>query len=238
VFCALEDSGRVLLESELALCIADAYPVSEGHSLVIPRRHVADGMELHQPEWNAVVELLKQRREQLSAQDASISGWAGLLNARGGGLNSGEAAGQTVFHAHWHLIPRRDGDCEEQRGGVREVIAGRQSYWGGDCSPRLQQVLPQPPFMAYWWVNHKQTYRQETDGGYIWSPKANANGGRNVSYDNLTRCERGDVVFSYANAKISQIGLVETAAVTAQKPLEFGTAGDNWNQEGWLVRVN
>jgi hypothetical protein len=61
--------------------------------------------------------------------------------------------------------------------------------------------------VAYWWVNHKQTYRQETDGGYVWSPKANANGAKNVSYDNLTRCLRGDVVFSYANGKISQIGL-------------------------------
>ena len=107
----------MLLENELALCIADAYPVSEGHSLVIPR-HGADGLELHQPEWNAVVELLKLRREQLRAQDASISGWAGLLNARGV-LNSGEAARQTVFHAHWHLIPRRQGDCAEPRGGVR-----------------------------------------------------------------------------------------------------------------------
>jgi len=84
VFCSLEGSGRVLLENELALCIADAYPVSEGHSLVIPRRHVADGLELHQPEWNAVVELLKLRREQLSALDATISGW----NV---GLNSGKA---------------------------------------------------------------------------------------------------------------------------------------------------
>jgi hypothetical protein len=60
VICALEVSGRVLLENELALCIVDAYPASEGHSLVISRRHVADGMTLHQPEWNAVVELLKQ----------------------------------------------------------------------------------------------------------------------------------------------------------------------------------
>jgi ATP adenylyltransferase len=127
VFCALEGSGRVLLENELALCIADAYPVSEGHSLDIPRRHGADGLELHQPEWNAVVELLKLRREQLSAQDASISGWAGLLNARGG-LNSGEAAGQTVFHAHWHLIPRRTGDDDSPRGGVRGVIKGKQQY--------------------------------------------------------------------------------------------------------------
>jgi hypothetical protein len=91
---------------------------------------------------------------------------------------------------------------------------------------------------SYWWVNHKQTYRQETDGGYIWSPKANANGVRNVSCDNLTRCQRGDVVFSYANGRISQIGLVERAAVTAPKPPEYGTAGDNWSQEGWLVRVN
>ena len=77
VFCALEGSGRVLLENELALCIADADPVTPGHSLVIPRRHVTDGLALHQPEWNAVVELLKRRRKQLSAPDASLSGWAG-----------------------------------------------------------------------------------------------------------------------------------------------------------------
>ena len=75
-------------------------------------------------------------------------------------------------------------------------------------------------------------------GGYIWSPKANANGARNVTYDNLSRCQRGDVVFSYANGRISQLGLVETAAVTATKPAEFGSAGENWSQEGWLVRVN
>lgn len=86
VFCALEASGRMLLENELALYIADAYPVTPGHSLVIPRRHVADGLALHQPEWNAVVELLKLRREQLSGQDEKIRGW----NV---GLNSGEAAG-------------------------------------------------------------------------------------------------------------------------------------------------
>ena len=95
MFCALEGSGRVLLENELALCIADAYPVAPGRSLVIPRRHGADGLAFHQPEWNAMV-------EQLSAQVALISGW----NV---GLNSGEAAGQSMFHAHWHLIPRREG---------------------------------------------------------------------------------------------------------------------------------
>jgi diadenosine tetraphosphate (Ap4A) HIT family hydrolase len=57
----------MLLENELAFCIADAYPVTEDHSLVIPRRHVADGMALHQPEWNGLVELLKQRQEELNA---------------------------------------------------------------------------------------------------------------------------------------------------------------------------
>ena len=121
VFCELEGGGRVLLQNELAICIADAYPVTEGHSLVIPRRHIADGMELHQPEWNAVTQLLKQRQEQLAAKDPTISAW----NV---GLNAGQAAGQTVMHAHWHLIPRRLGDCEQPRGGVRGVIPAKQTY--------------------------------------------------------------------------------------------------------------
>jgi ATP adenylyltransferase len=86
--------------------------VTPGHSLVIPRRHVANGLNLHQPEWNAAVELLKQRRGQLSAQVPTISDW----NV---GLNSGVAAGQTVFLAHWHLIPPREGVCDEPRGGVQ-----------------------------------------------------------------------------------------------------------------------
>ena len=89
-FRDVQASGRVLLENALALCIADAYPVSVGHSLVIPRRHVADGMALHQPEWNAVVELLPPLLQQPGRYDQRLDI----------GLNSGEAAGQTVFHAH------------------------------------------------------------------------------------------------------------------------------------------
>ena len=92
--------------------------------------------------------------------------------------------------------------------------------------------------MAFWWVNHKQTVRQETEGGYIWSPKQNANGAKNVTYDNLARCQVGDVVFSYAYAKIGRIGLVESAAETAPKPPEFGSTGEYWGDNGWLVRVN
>ena len=71
VFCALEASGRVLLENELALCIADGYPVTPGHSLVIPRRHVADGLALHQPEWNGVVDAGRRSRNQIR--------WAGTV---------------------------------------------------------------------------------------------------------------------------------------------------------------
>ena len=78
-------------------------------------------MELHQPEWNAVSELLKQRRKDLELADGSISGF----NI---GLSSGESAGQTVMHAHWHLIPRRKGDTAEPQGGVRGVIPSRMRY--------------------------------------------------------------------------------------------------------------
>ena len=82
--------------------------MSEGHSLVIPRRHGADGMALHRPEWNAVVELFRQRRGRLNGQGATISVRAGSWG-EDLGLNSGEAAGQTVFHAQWRLIARRAG---------------------------------------------------------------------------------------------------------------------------------
>ena len=88
---------------------------------VNPRQHVADGMALYQPEWNAVSALLKQRRDELEKADASISGF----NI---GLNSGASAGQTVMHAHWHLIPRRKGDTSDPRGGVRGVIPRKQNY--------------------------------------------------------------------------------------------------------------
>jgi hypothetical protein len=74
VFCGLEASGLVLLENELALCIADADPVSEGHSLVIPRRHGADGLALYQPEWNAVVDAGRRSRNQIR--------WAGTVRWR------------------------------------------------------------------------------------------------------------------------------------------------------------
>jgi diadenosine tetraphosphate (Ap4A) HIT family hydrolase len=86
------------------------------------RDYIAERMRMsHVYQPLMLVELLKRRRQQLRAEDATISGW----NV---GLNSGETAGQTVFHAHWHLIPRREGDCEDPRGGVRGVIPTHQIY--------------------------------------------------------------------------------------------------------------
>lgn len=89
----------------------------------------------------------------------------------------------------------------------------------------------------YWWVNHKQTHKQEISGGYIWSPKKKANGATNYSYDNMPKTSIGDVVFSFAGAQVKGIGLVTKACVAAPKPDEFGSVGDNWDDVGWLVKV-
>tara|TARA_R110002072_G_scaffold19498_4_gene72353 strand:+ start:91 stop:375 length:285 start_codon:yes stop_codon:yes gene_type:complete len=89
--------------------------------------------------------------------------------------------------------------------------------------------------MAHWWVNHKQTFKEELEGGYIWSPQENKNGSRNQTYINLTRAKVGDVVFSYASAVIKAVGLVESSYQTSDKPVEFGSKGDGWDQkDGWL----
>lgn len=119
-FCTLP-SERIIAENELILAIRDAYPVTPGHTLLIPRRHIEDQTGLWQPEINALHALQVRTINQLREEDATISGF----NI---GSNVGAAAGQTIFHCHIHLIPRRPGDIENPRGGVRGVIPGRQAY--------------------------------------------------------------------------------------------------------------
>jgi len=116
VFCKKECG-----EYELAFVVEDEYPVTEGHSLVVPRRHVADYFQLHQSERNAIERLLQYCRKELLSKDPTITGF----NV---GINSGASAGQTVFHVHVHLIPRRDSDMDDPRGGVRGVIPEKQKY--------------------------------------------------------------------------------------------------------------
>src|ERR1043166_493401 len=89
----------------------------------------------------------------------------------------------------------------------------------------------------YWWVNHKQTFRQEIEGQYLWSPKTQSNGARSEFYDNMRRATPGDLVLSYANGLISYIGRVAEFAFTAPKPDEFRGIGAYWNREGWLLPV-
>ena len=99
----------------------DRFPVTEGHTLFIPKRHALDYFELSQAEINAINQLMNHQKVLLRHSDRTIEGF----NI---GMNCGEAAGQTIFHCHVHLIPRRKGDVENPRGGVRHIIAGKGFY--------------------------------------------------------------------------------------------------------------
>lgn len=89
----------------------------------------------------------------------------------------------------------------------------------------------------YWWVNHKQTARQEIERQYLWSPKAKSNGKRNIFYDNMRRASPGDLVLSYADGLVRFVGRIAEFAFTAPKPSEFGSTGSYWSDEGWLLPV-
>jgi hypothetical protein len=91
--------------------------------------------------------------------------------------------------------------------------------------------------MRYWWVNQNQTFRQEIDGGYLWSPKRNKNGHRNPFYEFMREVAPGDIVFSFVDTRIGALGIVSGYCRESPKPEEFGTAGTNWSQIGWRVGV-
>lgn len=119
-FCALP-AERILLLADEALVIRDAFPVSPGHTLVVPRRHIGSFFELTDAERACMVELLAQAKAEL---DLSFQPHGFNI-----GINEGAAAGQTVQHLHLHLIPRYLGDVPDPRGGVRWVMPGKAKYW-------------------------------------------------------------------------------------------------------------
>ncbi|AAS97317.1 HIT family protein [Nitratidesulfovibrio vulgaris] len=121
IFCALQHSPHMVRENATCYAIRDKYAVTEGHLLIIPKRHTEDYFSLTQAEKRDADALLRELRDELASADASISGF----NV---GVNCGEDAGQTIFHAHIHLIPRRKGDTPDPRGGVRGVIPHRMAY--------------------------------------------------------------------------------------------------------------
>lgn len=91
--------------------------------------------------------------------------------------------------------------------------------------------------MRFWWVNQNQTFKQEFDGGYLWSPKRKANGHRNAFYDYMRDVAPGDIVFSFKGTRIVAISIALGTAFEAPKPEEFGSSGQNWSNIGWKVRV-
>lgn len=107
-----------LIKNNLAFAILDKYPVSKGHTLIIPKRHLADYFELSPEEIIAINDLLHMRRRQLLQADNSIEGF----NI---GVNCGKVAGQTLSHCHIHLMPRYAGDTPNPKGGVRGAIPGK-----------------------------------------------------------------------------------------------------------------
>ncbi len=119
-FCTLPPT-RIVHADRLAVVIQDACPVSRGHTLVLPRRHVGSFFELEPPERDAVLKLLDMARRDLD-QSLHPDGY----NI---GINDGPAAGQTVPHLHVHLIPRYTGDQVDPRGGVRWIFPERADYW-------------------------------------------------------------------------------------------------------------
>jgi len=121
LFCQAYKKRKVLIENDLAFAILDKYPVSKGHTLIIPKRHESDYFNLYRKELDAIDDLLHIRRKQLLEKDASIKGF----NV---GANSGKTAGQSIDHCHVHLIPRHPGDTKNPKGGVRGVIPGKMNY--------------------------------------------------------------------------------------------------------------
>src|ERR1700761_6676769 len=91
--------------------------------------------------------------------------------------------------------------------------------------------------MHYWWVNHKQTFRHEFEGHYIWSPKFKSDGSKNRFYEFLRMVVPGDLVFSYASAEIRGAGFATSYCYTCPRPAEFGHIGEVWDKVGWRVDV-
>ncbi len=119
-FCTLPPE-RIIDSNDLALVIRDGYPVSPGHTLVIPKWHIGSWFEITPEEQSAMLDLLGRAKAVLE-EEFKPDGY----NI---GINDGPTAGQTVPHLHMHLIPRYKGDLEDPRGGVRWIIPGKAKYW-------------------------------------------------------------------------------------------------------------
>ena len=124
LFCKIQQPGfekEIIYSNEYFVATRDSYPVTPLHTLIIPKRHFASFFEMNDDEQAAVFSILKQQRDEIMALDPSVTSF----NV---GTNDGVDAGQSIYHLHIHLFPRRLGDIENPRGGVRGVIPAKQKY--------------------------------------------------------------------------------------------------------------
>jgi len=119
-FCTLP-ANRIVLENFDGMVIDDGFPISPGHTLIIPRRHMGSFFDLSETERNSLLSLLEDAKWRLDKEFRP--------DGYNIGINDGSVAGQTVPHLHIHLIPRFHGDREDPRGGVRWIIPEKADYW-------------------------------------------------------------------------------------------------------------
>jgi diadenosine tetraphosphate (Ap4A) HIT family hydrolase len=121
IFCEInENKSRIILQNSYAFAISDQYPVSQGHTLIILKRHVSSIFEASSEEISAIFDLTNQVQKILSKQFKP--------DGYNLGFNDLKAAGQSIPHCHMHIIPRYQGDVKNPRGGIRGVIPGKQNY--------------------------------------------------------------------------------------------------------------
>ncbi len=120
-FCGDRLNRKIIGDHGTVIAIRDRYPVTEYHTLVIPKRHATDFFTMTSRERRDAEALILSLKNEILKNDPSVTGF-------NMGVNCGESAGQTIMHAHIHLIPRRDGDTPNPRGGVRGVIPDKMSY--------------------------------------------------------------------------------------------------------------
>ena len=119
-FCKVESEREIIASSDLSLAFFDGFPVSPGHALIIPKRHVASFFDLTKEEQLDLLRLADEVKNIIERRFHP--------DGYNVGINVGEAAGQSIFHVHMHLIPRYHGDVSNPRGGVRGVIPTKQNY--------------------------------------------------------------------------------------------------------------
>ena len=120
-FCSTSIESKIIEKLGSVIAIKDKNPVTEGHILVLPIRHTPDFFSMSSEEKKDACELMRILRDRIEESDSTVTGF----NI---GTNCGESAGQSIMHAHIHLIPRRDGDLPQPKGGVRGVIPDKMGY--------------------------------------------------------------------------------------------------------------